>query len=92
MNKKTIALLIEAIPVVSAVVSFLLIMLPLDSDLVRQVIMLTTVLAFLGFVFFFVGRKLAKGEKTVRILGAFDWLSTLSIVALYTLAIFSFGL
>jgi hypothetical protein len=92
LNKRTIALLVEAIPVVSAVLSIALIASSVDSDLVRRVILVSTPLAFLGFVFFFVGRKLAKEDRAVRLVGILDWLATLSIIALYTLAVFSFGL
>ncbi len=92
MNKRTIALLVEAIPVVSAVLSIALIASSVDSDLVRRVILVSTPLAFLGFVFFLVGRKLAKEDRAVRLVGILDWLATLSIIALYTLAVFSFGL
>lgn len=92
MSKKTIAVIAELIPVVSAVVSFVLLAVSYDSELIRQVIQITMILAFLGFVFPFVGRKVANGDRTVRVIGLFDWAATLSVVVLYVLAIFSFGL
>ena len=72
MSRKTIAIIVEAIPLVSIVV--------------------TSVLAFLGFVFFFIGRMLARGERIVTILGILDWFATLVTFQLYAIAIFSFGL
>lgn len=92
MSKKTIAVIAELIPVVSAVVSFVLLAVSYDSELIRQVIQITMILAFLGFVFPSVGRKVANGVRTVRVIGLFDWAATLSVVVLYVLAIFSFGL
>ena len=92
MNKKKLAVILEIIPIVSAVASYLLVVSPLDSGLIRTIIGITFLLAFLGFAFFFVGRKLAKEEKIVRILGVFDWLATLSVIAFYILAIFLFSL
>ena len=92
MRKRTIAIVLELIPVISAPVSYILIFSKLDSEPVRQVIMFTTLLAFLGFVFFFIGRKLAKTDKAVKVLGILDWLATVSVIGFYVLAIFSFGL
>ena len=51
-----------------------------------------TFTSFFGFVFFFIGRKLNKESKIVRILGIFDWLATFYVIALYTIVIFIFGL
>ncbi len=92
MNKKLIAIIAEIIPLVSAVVSYILLVANIDSDLIRLVIAITFLLAFLGVVFFFVGCMLAKEDKTVRILGIFDWLATLYVIVIYVIAIFSFGL
>lgn len=92
MNKKTIAIIAEMIPLVSAIVSYVLVVSSLDSKIIRQVISITFLLAFLGFVFFFIGRSLAKNDKAVRILGVFDWLATIYVIAIYIIAIFSFGL
>ena len=92
MNKKTFAVIAEIIPLVSAVVSYILIVSSLDSDLIRQIIAITFLLAFLGFAFFFFFRKLAKKDRAVRILGILDWLATIYVIAIYVIAIFNFGL
>lgn len=92
MSKKTVAVIVEIIPLVSAVVSYTLTVSSFDSGLVRLVIAITFLLAFLGFVFFFVGRMLAKEDKTVRILGIFDWLATIFVIAFYALAFLSIAL
>lgn len=89
--KKTIAILAELIPVVSAPLSYLLVVSSSDSALVRGLIPVTFLLAFLGFAFFLLGRKLAKEERIVRILGIFDWFATLYVIGFYTLAVFLFA-
>ena len=90
--KKTIAILLEILPIVSAPLAYLLVISDYNSPLIRAVIGITFLIAFLGFVFFLIGRKLAKDDKIVRILGIFDWLATLFIIAIYVIAIFNFGL
>ena len=92
MKKKALAIILEAIPILSAVVSIGLILSPYNSAPIRGIISSGVLLALFGFVFFFIGRRLAKGDRTVRILGIFDWLATASIIILYALAIISFGL
>ena len=92
MNKKTIAIILELVPVVSALIVYPCIFASLDGGIIRWVIRITMALAFLGFAFFFVGRKLGKEYKSVRVLGVFDWLATISVIAFYILAIFSFGM
>ena len=82
----------EIIPILSAAVSFPLILSAYDSALIQRVISITMLLAFLGFLFFIIGRKLAKEDKLVRILGVLDLLATVCVVVFYILAIFSFGL
>ena len=90
--KKIIAIILEIIPIVSAVISYPLLVSSLDSPVVRLIIAVTFLCAFFGFVFFFIGRMLAKNDKAVRILGVFDWLATLYIVGIFIVAIFVFGL
>ena len=92
MNKRTIAIVLEALPVISALLFFILLWSSVDTDLVRALIKISMLIAFFGFVFFFVGRRLAKGDTAVRILGILDILATLSIIGFYGLAIFAFGL
>ena len=92
MSRKTIAIITELIPVASAILSFIMLTVPNDPWIVKQIIPISFFLAFLGFVFFFVGRKLAGNDVMVRVIGVMDWLATLSIVVIYILAIFSFGL
>lgn len=92
MSRKTIAIITELIPVASAILSFIMLAVPNDLWIVKQIIPISFFLAFLGFVFSFIGRKLAGNDVMVRILGIMDWLATLSIVVIYILAIFSFGL
>ena len=91
MNKKLIAIIAEIIPVVSAVVSYSLIVSSYDSALVRNIISVTFLLAFLGFVFFFIGRWLAKQNKAVRILGILDLLATVFVIAVFVIAVFVFA-
>ncbi len=93
MNKKTVAIILESIPVVSAVLFFAL---TYGTDLTSKVIdvirTVTVLAAFAGGVFFFAGRALAKGDKAVLILGIFDWIAAALIIGFYILVIFCFGL
>lgn len=92
MNKKIIAIVMELIPVVSAVVSFYLFTTSKDSALIRKTLLVSVVLALLGIVFFILGRKLAGEDKTVRILGLLDLTASIYVIVFYVLVIFSFGL
>ena len=92
MNKKIIAIVLELIPVVSAVVSFYLFTTSKDSVLIRKTLLVSFVFSLLGIAFFIVGRKLAGDDKTVRILGLLDLVASISVIAFYILAIISFGL
>ena len=84
--------IVKLIPVISVIVSYLLILGPFHSDFARGLSGVTVILAFLGFVFFFIGRSLAKEDKLIKILGILDILSTLAIIALYALAVISIAL
>ena len=91
MNRKMIVT-IKLIPVISVILSYMLILGPFHSDFARGLSGVTVILAFLGFVFFFIGRSMAKEDKLIKILGILDILSTLAIVALYALAVISVAL
>ena len=91
MSKKTVAIIAEIIPLISAPLGYFLVVSKYDSAVTRWVIAIAFLLAFLGFVFFFIGRWLAKESKVVRVLGILDWLATLFIVGFYALAIFVFA-
>lgn len=92
MKKKFIAIILELIPILSAIISFILIVLNYDTDIVRYTIKLTVLLSFVGFIFFFIGRFIEKKDKLVKVLGLFDCFATLYIIIMYIIAIFSFGL
>ena len=83
--KKAVALILESIPVLSALTTYPLIFMKADGDIIRWIINITMALAFLGFVFFITGRKLAKDHKPVRILGIFDLIATASVIGFYIL-------
>lgn len=91
-NRKKIALALEALPVICAPLSYLLVLNKADSNIVRGIIGIATVIAFFGFVFFIIGRKLVREDKTILVLGILDILATLFILGIYVIAIFSFGL
>lgn len=92
MNKKNITIFLEIIPIVSAIIATVLIKSSYNSAIVTQTILVTIILAFLGFIFFFIGKKLCKENKLVRILGILDLISTLYIIILYTIVFLVFGL
>ncbi len=92
MNNKKIALIAELIPLISAPLSIFLIMLTIDSQVIRSIISVTMLLGFLGFVAFLIFRKLGKEDKTVRILGRLDLLATFIVIGFYVLAFLSMGM
>ena len=85
MDKRKAAIILELIPIVSALISLLLIVSPLDSGAVATIIAITMLLASFGFVFFILGHVLAKGDKAVKVLGIFDWLATAYVIGVYVL-------
>ena len=88
MDRKTV-LIIKLIPAVSALLAYILIFSSAQAGALTSAAVL---LAFFGFAFFFMGCKSAKDDKTLRVLGWLDLLSTLSIIVLYALAVANFGL
>lgn len=92
MSKRSIAVILESLPIASAILYYILFSLHADTGLIRVLLYITMIIAFLGFAFFFFGRKLAGEDKTVKVLGILDWAATLSIIGFYILAIISFGL
>ena len=92
MKKKTIAIIIELIPIISIVLSISLILSSLNNNIIRGIINITTIISLAGFVFFIIGRKLEKENLIVKILGILDILSFLIMIVFYILAIFCFGL
>ena len=87
MKKRTTAIIIEIVPILSAISALVLLKRDTDSPFLRTATAVVFVLAFLGFAAFFVGHRLAKGDKLVRVLGVFDWMATACIVGVYVLAI-----
>ena len=85
MYRKIIAIIIESIPVASAVIAHTLIFTSAQAQKLTNV---TVLLAFLGFVFYFIGRRLDGQDRTVKILGKLDLFATASIVLLY-IAVFT---
>ena len=92
MDRKTTLTIIKIIPVVSVVASYILILGPFNAAWISKVMGVTVILSFLGFVFFFIGRKHAGEDRVLKILGILDILSTAAIAALYALAVISIAL
>ena len=88
MTKRTTAILIELIPIISVISALLLLNRDTDSPFLRIVTAVVFIFAFFGFAAFFLGRKLAREDKTVKILGVMDWTATAIIVGIYALAFF----
>ena len=88
MKKRTKAILIELIPIVSVISALLLLKRDTDSPFLKIITAVAFIFAFFGFLAFFIGRKLAREDKTVKILGVLDWIATAIIVGIYALAFF----
>ena len=91
MNKKTVAIILETIPVISAALAIGLIVSSVESVILSRVIAIAMLLGFSGFLFFIIGRLMSK-DKAVLILGILDILATVGVVGFYVIAIFCFGL
>ena len=83
MKRKIIAIILEIVPLVSAVTFYPLIIADLDSGFIRAVITAAVILSFLGVAFFILGRLLAKGSRAVLILGILDCLATVWVIGFY---------
>ena len=92
MNKKNMIIIAEIVPILSAILSLIFLLLPNGSNLSSKIMPAVTLIAFLGFIFFFIGRKFCKENKAVKILGILDILSTVYVIIIYIMAVFSFGL
>ena len=88
MKKRTKAIIIELIPIVSVISALLLLKRDTDSPFLRIITAVAFIFAFVGFLSFFIGRKLAGEDKTVKILGVLDWIATAIIVGIYALGFF----
>lgn len=88
MKKRRIAIIIELIPILAVISAILLLKRDTDSYFLRIITAVVFIIAFLGFVASFIGRKLAGKDKTVKILGVLDWIATTVIVGIYALAFF----
>jgi len=88
MTKRTTAIIIELIPILSVISALLLLNRDIDSPFLRIITAVAYIFAFFGFVAFLLGRKLASEDKTVKILGILDWIATAIIVGTYALAFF----
>ena len=88
MDRRTILTIAKLIPVVSAVLAYILIFSSAQAGAITTAV---TLLAFFGFAFFFIGLKQANEDKTLRILGWLDLLSTAAIILLYVLAMAVFA-
>ena len=88
MDRKTILTIVKLIPVVSAVLSFILVFSSANGGSLTTV---TVLLGLFGFVFFFIGRKSAKEDKTLKILGILDLLATAAIILMYVFVFIAFA-
>ena len=92
MNKKTLAVILEIIPIISVIATYGLVFANLNSDFVRKIIYVTLIISFFGFVFGIIARKLAKGDKLVKVLSIFDFLCPVFIIGLYVLVFIAIGM
>jgi len=89
--RKFIAIIIELIPVVAAVTTYLLIFLPLGNASVKQITTVTMVITLLGFIFGIIGKKIESEDRTVRIFGILAWLSTISVFVFFAVVFYVLG-
>ena len=92
MTKRTTAIIIELIPILSMISALLLLKRDTDSPFLRIVTAGSFIFAFFGFAAFFIGRKLARKDRTVKTMGVLDRTATAIIVGIYALAFFVMGI
>jgi len=92
MKNRTAVILLKLIPVIAAPLAYILMIFLASSKAVGNIIAILTLLGFLGFAFFFIGRKHFREDKAVRILSILDILATLIVVGIYIIAMMVFGL
>lgn len=81
-------IILKIIPIISSILSYILVTSKFN---IQWLTTITFILAFLGFIFFFIGKKY-KNNRLIKILSILDILSTVYVILFYTVAIFSFGL
>ena len=86
--KKIIAIILELIPIISGIISYLFVFIFKTSSYINAIPFLIT---FLGFIFFLVARKIYN-DRVIKILGILDIICTFLIIVFYILVIFIFGL
>lgn len=91
MNKKNVAVILELLPIISVVFLVIRSLIKVEAGPIMLVADICMITAFFGFVFFLLGRKLAKEEKIVRILGICDLLATIGVIAFYVLVFIAIG-
>ena len=87
MEKKNLAVGLELIPIIAMILTAVLVFAPIEGAWVKSVLAVTMILSVLGFVFFLIGRKLAKGDKTVLVLGIIDCLAVAFIIFVYAVVL-----
>lgn len=92
MNKKNLAVILEIIPLITLIATYVLVFANLDNDVVRAIILATVTISFFGFIFGIIGRKLSKGDKLVKVLSIFDFLCPVFIIGLYVLVFIAIGM
>ena len=90
--KKMVAVILELIPVLSALLAYILFQSQYNTELIRTMILVAIILSFNGFAFGIAGCLLAGKDKIVKILALLDFLTTGLVVGFYILVIFLFGL
>ena len=92
MYKKNVAIVLEILPIVSAILTYVLIYAPFKTGSNIKIISgIALIIAFFGFLFFIIGRILAKEDRTVKILGILDCIATLSIIVLFVIIFIAIG-
>ena len=90
--KKKIAIILELIPIISCIISFILIYSRFDSNNLMFIKTIAMIISFFGFVFFIIGNILVKKDKLVLLLGILDIITTIFVIGFYIIVIFLFGL
>ncbi|MBR6403871.1 MAG: hypothetical protein IKS48_10855 [Eubacterium sp.] len=91
MDKRKLAKILEIIPLVSLVAGLILVFLPIKGQVYIWGCSVLFFLAFFGFAFGIIARLLIKGDKTVKILSIFDFISSVIVLLFYYLVSVALG-
>lgn len=84
MKKRTSAIIFELLPIISAIIAyFTTFVIEKESILTLVISAIAIVVAFNGYIFYLLFRKMAKEDMLIKVLSFLDIASSLTIIIFY---------